>query len=219
MKNLHILYTDKPSRLFYNVGGALLFTNYKHYNGVNIYITSSNEEIKEGEWYYDTTDFISLVPIYQRSQDLKFYNGCKKIILTTDQDLINDGVQAIDDDFLQWFVKNPSCEEVKVKEKQHFEADKLKRENPLNGVYYSYKIIIPKEEPKQETLEEAAENKYGLSDQYWKDRIGFVHGAKWQAERMLKFILDEDNHTEGELGNSCIDVQTLVYFIEQFKKK
>ena len=39
------------------------------------------------------------------------------------------------------------------------------------------------------------------------------------AERMLKFILDEDNHTEGELGNSCLDVQTLVYFIEQFKKK
>lgn len=47
----------------------------------------------------------------------------------------------------------------------------------------------------------------------------FIDGAKWQQERMLKFILDEDNHTEGELGNSCIDVQTLVYFIEQFKKK
>jgi hypothetical protein len=37
------------------------------------------------------------------------------------------------------------------------------------------------------------------------------------AERMLAFINDEDNHTEGELGNSCIDVQTLVNFIEQFK--
>jgi hypothetical protein len=35
-----------------------------------------------------------------------------KIILTTDQDLIKDGVQAIDDEFLEWFVKNPSCEEV-----------------------------------------------------------------------------------------------------------
>ena len=81
------------------------------------------------------------------------------------------------------------------------------------------KIVVEHNNYKQETLEEAAENKYGLSDQYWKDRIGFVHGAKWQAERMLKFILDEDNHTEGELGNSCIDVQTLVYFIEQFKKK
>jgi hypothetical protein len=36
---------------------------------------------------------------------------------------------------------------------------------------------------------------------------------------MLAFINDEDNHTEGELGNSCIDVQTLVNFIKQFKKK
>ena len=32
-------------------------------------------------------------------------------------------------------------------------------------------------------------------------------------ERLLKFIYDEDNHTEGELGNSCIDVQTLVNFV------
>ena len=28
---------------------------------------------------------------------------CKKIILTTDTDLIADGVQAIDDNFLEWF--------------------------------------------------------------------------------------------------------------------
>ena len=33
-------------------------------------------------------------------------------------------------------------------------------------------------------------------------------------EKLLKFILDEDNHTEGELGNSCIDIQTLVNFIK-----
>jgi hypothetical protein len=37
-------------------------------------------------------------------------------------------------------------------------------------------------------------------------------------EKLLKFIWDEDNHTEGELGNSCIDVQTLANFIEQLKK-
>jgi hypothetical protein len=34
----------------------------------------------------------------------------KKIILTTDQDLIENGVQAIEDEFLEWFVKNPTCE-------------------------------------------------------------------------------------------------------------
>jgi hypothetical protein len=73
---------------------------------------------------------------------------------------------------------------------------------------------------KQETIEEAAEN---YSKTFIEDdgtiEVDFIEGAKWQQERMLKFILDEDNHTEGELGNSCIDVQTLVHFIEQFKKK
>jgi len=71
---------------------------------------------------------------------------------------------------------------------------------------------------KQETLEQAAERLYpGIDRQV--DRMLFINGAKWQQDKMLKFILDEDNHTEGELGNSCIDVQTLVNFIEQFKKK
>ena len=69
-----------------------------------------------------------------------------------------------------------------------------------------------------ETLEEAAKRLYqkGLKDDLslsFHDGVKF--GAKWQAERMLAFINDEDNHTEGELGNSCIDVQTLVNFINQ----
>ena len=34
-------------------------------------------------------------------------------------------------------------------------------------------------------------------------------------QALLAFANDEDNHTEGELGNSCIDVQTLIYFINQ----
>jgi hypothetical protein len=63
--------------------------------------------------------------------------------------------------------------------------------------------------PKQETLEEAAEkeaaeNKYGLSDQYWKDRIGFVHGAKWMQERM---------YSEEEV------LADITEWFEQFKKK
>jgi len=67
-----------------------------------------------------------------------------KIILTTDTKLIKDGVQAIDDEFLEWFVKNASCEEVKV--------DKAEHGIYKDDVYYKlsnkifYKIIIPKEE-------------------------------------------------------------------------
>ena len=84
----------------------------------------------------------------------------KKITLTTDQDLINDGVQEIDDEFLEWFVKNPKCEFIEVIDKlRYFNIDEL-RERHLNGLPYiyhekiGYQIIIPKEEPKKEILEE-----------------------------------------------------------------
>jgi len=61
----------------------------------------------------------------------------KKIILTTNDLLIKDGIQAINDEFLEWFVKNPSCEFVNL-------------ENHVLEVGYNlYKIIIPQEEPKQ----------------------------------------------------------------------
>ena len=149
MKNIHLIPTDKPSRLFYNVGGALLFTNYENYNGVHIYITS-NEEIKEVDWYLNIEEKNGIKnpfygKLYKANQSIKSVNtdyihNLKKIILTTDQDLINDGVQVIDDEFLEWFVKNPSCEEVEV-------ADLWKEGSP--STHDSYQIIIPKEEPKQ----------------------------------------------------------------------
>jgi hypothetical protein len=72
-------------------------------------------------------------------------DSCKKIILTTDQDLIKDGVQLIDHTFIEWFVKNPSCEYVEVSE------DYFKPSNMVYGINTSpYKIIIPSEKPKQE---------------------------------------------------------------------
>jgi len=76
---------------------------------------------------------------------------------------------------------------------------------------------------KQETtLEEVAERLF-TKEKYPTEfkilRKSFISNSKWQAEKLLAFVNDEDNHTEGELGNSCIDVQTLVNFIEQFKKK
>jgi hypothetical protein len=63
----------------------------------------------------------------------------KKIILTTDQDLIVDGIQAIDDEFLEWFIKNNSCEEVEIED---------------YGTLYNFRylILIPQEEPKQEIV-------------------------------------------------------------------
>jgi hypothetical protein len=71
---------------------------------------------------------------------------CRKIILTTDQDLIKDGVQPIDDEFLQWFVKNPSCESVEVKKITYPSTKGFLEGKPLI-IKNSYKIYIPKEVP------------------------------------------------------------------------
>jgi len=228
MKNLHLLPTDKPSVLILRQDCKLFFTGYGGQLGKihglrkdvpqNIYITS-NEEIKEDvkQWYLDSflnKPYNSGGAQYSSKQDV--------IIMTTDQDLIKDGVQAIDDEFLEWFVNNPSCEFVVVKQKQHFEADKSKRINPLNGVYYSYKIIIPKEEPKQETLEEA--KKYAELSYYGDEVDAFIAGAKWQAKRMYSELeVDELVYNViGQYGRHygiMIDGAKINEWFEQFKKK
>lgn len=154
MKNIHILPTDKPSRLI--IYSTLLnefrlldepYDDWKHKR--NIYITN-DEEIKEGDWVLN----ISNNRIFKQDSskpDAYTLIFWKKIILTTDQELIKDGVQAIDDEFLEWFVKNPSCEFVEVK--KSFKANpKYNEQNQLfeKVGYWKYKIIIPSEEPKQE---------------------------------------------------------------------
>jgi hypothetical protein len=153
MKNIHILPTDKPSRLSILNSGKLDFgaeiMSSSNSKPQHIYITS-NEEIKEGDWYYYFGHIIN----YECDEHTLTPN-CKKIILTTDQDLIKDGVQSIDDEFLQWFVKNPSCEEVEVEvEVELVVLNEYGSEISVNsyGVEkFGYKIIIPKEKPKQLT--------------------------------------------------------------------
>jgi hypothetical protein len=152
MKNIHILPTDKPSKL--HEFGDIWFS-YKEptecFRNYNIYITY-DEEIKtlEYEIYYDK--------VLKKVGNSIHYG--KKIILTTDPDLIKDGVQSIDDTFLEWFVKNPSCERVEIETKdnwyvhtgsgKYWEDEPVRMKRLLNLGDYEYKIIIPQEEPKQE---------------------------------------------------------------------
>jgi hypothetical protein len=168
MKNIHLIATPNPSRLaILGMSNTLqLFDNlitFKTFgrSPQNIYITNS-EEIKEGDWvYYENGDLKGIHKVVngQRPKTMIL----KKIILTTDQDLIKDGVQAIDDEFLEWFVKNPSCEFVEIaNDLKYFNVDEL-RERHIKGLPYlyfekiGYKIIIPKEEPKQDLEKEMFE--------------------------------------------------------------
>lgn len=158
MKNIHIIPTDKPSRLHTYKGvlnlaaGEFVAPTIVKNDLINqnIYITN-DEEIKDC-WVFNTH--------INRVYFLKGYYGVqpiiKKIILTTDTELMEDGIQSIDDEFLEWFVKNPSCKKVEI-EYLVPKVDNPFQQGILNGLAKSSPnivkkphIIIPKEEPKQE---------------------------------------------------------------------
>jgi len=162
MKNIHILIAKEgsPSRLHINAIGNLgLNPGFTPINDpLALYITS-DEEIKDGDWCLDKFNqrwklkdkkliAFDSKGIKRFSTDNVLGHECKKIIITTDPTLIEDGVQAIDDEFLKWFVKNPTCEFVEVKS----EWKLLGNDYEHNGyATLVYKIIIPQEEPKQES--------------------------------------------------------------------
>ena len=143
MKNIHILPTDQPSRLVKIKDNFFITSSVDIHGGTfyNIYITS-DEEIKRNDYYIHNNRVRQSAGGEQEKGD---YRNCKKVILSTDPTLIADGVQAIDDEFLKWFVKNSYCEFVEVNKKLV--------EFPLT-FKMMYKIIIPQDEPKQETLKE-----------------------------------------------------------------
>lgn len=150
MKNIHLIPTNKPSRLFiHNAFNDLRFDskNVLHDNNQNIYITS-DEEIKANEWFYSPK---TNSPQIYGHNDIPKDRGFKKIILTTDQDLIKNSVQAIDEEFLEWFVNNAGCEEVKI------------LRCPIEGYTIDLRELIPKEEPKQEQIQENHYDRNSLS--------------------------------------------------------
>ena len=214
MKNIHLIPTDKPSRLYtLNSSKKLYYTNnnlnqIKFTVNQNIYITS-DEEITGFEnyiWVYNN----GRVWLWQNTMALRSDNKPRKIILTTDGDLIKNGVQAIDDEFLEWFVKNPSCQYGGYK---NIDWDK---------------IITQKEEPKQETLEEASERIYPTTidsftdngfDLSERERLIFINGAEWQAERMYSKEDMEYAFKSSSLTNVLDVYESFEEFIGQYKKK
>ena len=207
MKNIYILSTDKASRLIQAEDDELMLLNELYENTYNInkhiYITS-DEEIKDDEWhlhYYEGK------PIISKSHNgaSKVINekakrfGYKKIILTTDDQLIKDGVQDIDNEFLEWFAKNPSCEYVKVEKEHHTEIEEVSYEGDFQNVdYIKYKVIIPKEESKQELSLKindefldttSKEILYTLMEEF--DNLVTENSSE---ETLEDYVLDSDEH-------------------------
>ena len=252
MKNLHLILTEKPSRLSILNSGKLNFgaeiMSSSNSKPQHIYITS-DEEIKDGDWFLwkDTedpylfkciglTDTDSLQVENSLTKKIGTYNRdpkdsdygdwyrcySKKIILTTDQDLIKNGVQSIPDEFLEWFVKNPSCESVEV----GYGWIRL-TETDNEGYWVSIpdkQFEMQQEEPKQETLEEVAERMFTLTNDDFSNYIRniqkqtWIAGAKWQQERMYN---EKDMKLAFETGRNfqLTGEDNFNELIKQFKKK
>jgi hypothetical protein len=227
MKNIHLLTTNKQSRLWVNNLKRRLeldsFPSPHPYNvAKNIYIIS-DEKIKEDDWVLNTNT--NSIAKYTGHGSMDWW---VKIILTTDQDLIKDGVQAIDDEFLEWFVKNPSYDEVNIFEKYNQEKNACVNKCKLDchsffecenvdddDLSKSYKIIIPKENPKvlskieiakniasigiggektkHETIEEAAERLVNRPYGNVVSKSSFIEGAKSDAAREYWFEYFKNN--------------------------
>jgi hypothetical protein len=292
MKNIFLLPTEQPSRLVKIKDTFFLTTTDDIPGGTfyNICITSL-EKIKKSvnQWYLDK--FLNKP---RNSGGAEYSDNQNVIILSTDPTLIAGGIQAIDNEFMEWFVKNPTCEFVKVirnkklSGKNIFDAKKgdlvfnnhgcggiiqglsndirvhILSENGEgyvetaitadNGIdtliinnykvheYTDYKIIIPQEEqkqhlinimhddeelglyeePKQETLEEAAERHY--INCIPSDRHSFIAGAKWQAERMYSEkevydLLEKTIEKFYKHNYTLTKAKMKEQWFEQFKKK
>ncbi len=232
MKNIYVIPTNKPSRLWINnlLQGKLELEKENligSNSAVHIYITN-NEEIKEGDWAIAVEGIWKNKVVKITSEPIT--DVWKKIILTTDQQLIKDGVQDIYDDFLEWFVENPSCRWVEIEEEDYSQKCKkcgevVKRGyNCTKGCFMksgnfiptdkniNYKIIILRGESKQETLEEAAEKYSYKCSKIREPRFialdSFIEGAKWQVERMyskeevLQLLLD--CRGENPINEKCV---------------
>jgi len=248
--NIFLIPTDRPSRLFLNKANNKLLLDSDTYSNLekilpsskyqHIYITSS-EEIREGDkdfyiiandrdktWINRIEKVIECVidpkhgkVLILSSGFIYIDEGCK-IILTTDPDLIKDGVQPIDNEFLEWFVKNPSCEFVEVE--RIIIVDTIPRKS-----LYDYKIIFPQElkqecckevsgaylgttcpicykpfrsviqEPKKETLKESDGKGVEVKLSDWGENEKFKQVLMEIRKTPMTFVPDERKFSEQEV--------------------
>jgi hypothetical protein len=124
MKNIFLLPTDKPSYLFIidkskmfvpeapylsysTVGGRVHKTEGSDiYRPHFIYITNA-EKFKKDEWVTDGIEVIKASSKVVDAQGLVNRRDWRKVALTNDTSLIEDGVQQVSSSFLSFYAENP----------------------------------------------------------------------------------------------------------------
>jgi hypothetical protein len=213
MKNIHIIPADQPSRLCINpIDGKLVLDKKPNtLNSLHIYITSENENINENDYIITKRGKLVIVD-YLLGKDLE---GACKVILTTNTTLIANGVQAIHDEFLEWFVKNPSCDFVEV-EREKAIGYAVDRQRTFYG---KYKIIISQEEPKQVICRDKFDRV--IQDGYYVDvQNDGVHKVYRKEDGQLYFKpYGEEERVSNYFSNDLILIPYSTKLITDLKKE
>jgi hypothetical protein len=121
-----------------------------------VYITSDEKFIRD-EYITDGLEVIKATPKLVDAQGLVNRRDWKKIVMTNDLELIEDGIQQIGDLFFRWFVLNPTCKEVEVVYGLFNPMGRQVDPNDLGQNHskcvWKYKIITTKEEQKQHLID------------------------------------------------------------------
>ena len=195
MKNIHIIPTDSTSRLIKDVWKNTFSivenfdTSHTDFKAQHVYITS-DEEIKDGDFIFEAdTNCINIADKDYRRNEFDF-----KIVLSTDEDLIKYGVQVIDDNFLQWLVENPGCEEVKIRQNPKVKA--VVKGLGVKSFSNGYRII----KPKSELASKLKELLDGMSQEEFDEEWKKITDLKLEGPSMI-----EDPYQHAELINDNIE--------------
>lgn len=217
MKNIFLKETDKPSYLFIidkskmfvpeapylsytTVGGRVHKTEGSDiYRPQFIYITNA-EKFKKDEWVTDGIEVIKASSKVVDAQGLVNRRDWRKVVLTNDTSLIEDGVQEVSSHFLSFYAENP-VDYVRV---EKWLDDEGKR-------FYSLDFP-PKEEQKQHIIKMMQNDEelglYGANiiDQ-WLEKYGnpeITKQVEREAEELELHHYSEDyancNTTDGEFS-------------------
>jgi len=182
MKNIFLKETDQESELYYNTH-ANVYGHSKNVLSMGgwvvnkfIYITN-NEEIKFDDYITDG------YKVWKWKDDCSLL-GRKKVVLTNDPTLIEDGVQQVNSSFLSFYAENtPDYVEV-IKELNETDY------NICVDYTYSYSLnFSPKE-----NREQSSKTEENIIDQ-WLEKNGNPEIAK-QVEEALGEIFKEELELE-----------------------
>lgn len=123
MKNIYLLNTEMPTDgIVIGRNAGVSFTEYReeliklpvetfrgnYYEPVNIYITSE-DKIELNDYIVDNWQV-------EKWKDRSSLLGKKKVIMTTDKQLISERIQEVDDGFLDWIIQNHDTNYIKIEE-------------------------------------------------------------------------------------------------------